>query len=273
MKVRELLAIVKKELELRNYSPSTIKSYLVCLGDYCRYIRTIDKDPSTEIINEYLSAKKATGLSSQTINLYHNAIKFFYRNVCESDVRINISLEKTPKQLPIVLSKREIDRLINALVNKKHQLLISLSYGAGLRLSEVVNLMARDLDLDGSTIYIKNARGSKGRLTVLPERLRAEIIALLALREKNDYLFLSERGGRYTERAAQKVFEKARNSAKINKDATFQSLRHSFACHLLEKGLDVRYIQLLMGHKNIRTTQVYAKITNPSVRNIRSPLD
>ena len=96
---------------------------------------------------------------------------------------------------------------------------------------------------------------------------------IMALRDKNAYLFESERGGKLTERTAQKVFEKALFNAKIQKDATFHSLRHSFATHLLENGVDVRYVQELLGHANIRTTQIYTHVTNPTLRNIKSPLD
>ena len=113
----------------------------------------------------------------------------------------------------------------------------------------------RLINLEELTIHIKEAKGRKDRLTIFPEKLKADLQAITALRDNDDFVFLSERGGGLTERAAQKIFENALTKAKIKKDATFHSLRHSFATHLLENGVDVRYVQELLGHQNIRTTQ------------------
>ncbi|HQA64094.1 MAG TPA: tyrosine-type recombinase/integrase, partial [bacterium] len=112
----------------------------------------------------------------------------------------------------------------------------------------------------------------KDRITLIPEKLLPDLNILIADRDGNDYLFESERGGRLTERTAQAIFYKALKQAKIKKDATFHSLRHSFATHLLENGTDIRYVQELLGHQNIRTTQIYTHITNPGIKNIKSPL-
>jgi site-specific recombinase XerD len=218
-------------------------------------------------------AKKNKGMSSQTINQNLQAINFFYRDVLKKYLKIDIKFAKTPSKLPIVLSREEIKKIIDLIDNSKHKLLISLSYASGLRVSEAVNLKVKDINLTELTIHIKGAKGNKDRITVFPERLSAEIRKLTDSKESNVYIFESERGGKITERTAQKVFENAFKNAKIGKDATFHSLRHSFATHLLENGVDLRYVQELLGHQNIRTTQLYTKVTNPSIKRIKSPFE
>jgi len=273
MKLKELLSKIENELNLRNYSKKTVKSYLCCLSDFFCYIKNVKKDPDVSEIKKYLLAKHTAGQSSQTINLHLNAIKYFYREIFKSPVVINLKFAKTSKKLPIVLSRVEINRIISSIKNEKHRLIVALSYGAGLRVSEVIRLKVGDVDLEELTIHIKDAKGNKDRLTVFPEKLKADLFELMALQHGNEYLFESERGGKLTERTAQLVFLDALKKSGIKKDATFHSLRHSFATHLLENGVDVRYVQELLGHRNIRTTQLYTKVTNPNIKKIKSPLE
>jgi site-specific recombinase XerD len=149
---------------------------------------------------------------------------------------------------------------------------LSLAYGSGLRVSEVVALKVQDLDFEELTVLLKQAKGQKDRISVMPQGLIDDLKNLVAGKEKGDFVFASERGGKLTTRTAQKVFENALWLSGIKKDATFHSLRHSFATHLLENGTDVRYVQELLGHQNIRTTQRYTQVTNPKLKNIKSPL-
>jgi len=272
MKLKELLEKIENELKLRNYSPKTVKSYLGCLSDYFYYVKNIKKDPDVYLIKKYLLKKQDGGQYYQTINLYLNSIKYFYREIFKSKIPIDIKFSKTSSKLPIVLSRIEVEKIINSIENKKHRLLIALSYGAGLRVSETVNLKVKDINLEELTIHLKEAKGKKDRITIFPEKLIVDIEILISNKNFNDYVFASERGGKLTERTAQKIFENALKNAKISKDATFHSLRHSFATHLLENGVDVRYVQELLGHANIRTTQIYTKVTNPIIRKIKSPL-
>lgn len=260
------------ELKIRNYSPRTLEAYLACLKDYFEY-KQINLDKlDQDNIRGYLLQKQGKNYSPQTINLYLNAIKFFYHNIIRSIEPINVRFAKRNKELPVVLSRTEIQKLLSVIKNTKHQLLLSLSYGAGLRVSEAVGLRFKDLNLDELTIHLKQAKGKKDRLTLIPEKLVDDLRNIIAGKSGDDYVFASERGGKLTERTAQAVFEKALQSANIAKEATFHSLRHSFATHLLENGTDVRYVQELLGHANIRTTQIYTHVTNPAIRNIKSPL-
>jgi len=215
---------------------------------------------------------KDGGKSSQTINLHLNSIKYLYRDVFKNLKKIDIKFAKRTQKLPVVLSRIEINKILDAIQNQKHRLIISLSYGAGLRISEAQNLKVKDIDFDELTIHIKNAKGKKDRITILPEKIKNDLQKALSFKDQNDFIFESERGGKLSTRTLQKIFEKALMKTGIKKPATFHSLRHSFATHLLENGTDIRYVQELLGHQNIRTTQIYTHVTNPNLKNIKSPL-
>ena len=270
--MNQYIILAEEEMRLCNYSRQTIKSYIGCLTDFFRAKGKNFEKIDFEFIRSFLLMKHEKHYSPQTINLYLNSIKFFYRNVVKSKQKIDLKFLKRNKSLPVVLNRREIVCIIDSIKNNKHRLIIALAYGAGLRVSEVINLKIKDVNFDELMLHIKQGKGRKDRITVFPEKLKADIASLINLRNKNDYVFASERGGKLTTRTAQIIFEKALTTTGVDKDATFHSLRHSFATHLLENGVDVRYVQELLGHANIRTTQIYTHVTNPSLRNIKSPL-
>lgn len=262
----------ERELKIKNYSSKTIKSYLYGLKEYFSFKENNLAELDQNNIKNFLLHCEQKHISPQSRNLFLNAIKFYYRNILRNTQKIEIQSAKRPKGLPVVLSRIEIRKIIESSKNPKHKLLLSLAYGAGLRVSETISLKVLDLDLDELTIHIKKAKGQKDRISVLPERLTNDLKNIIAGKTKNDFVFASERGGALTIRTAQKVFENALKNSGIAKDATFHSLRHSFATHLLENGTDVRYVQELLGHQNIRTTQRYTQVTNPQLKNIKSPL-
>lgn len=270
--MQKILKQVEKELKIRDYSPKTIKSYLYGLKKYFSFKKTNLRTLNIENIKQFLLSVKKDDISARTRNLYLNAIKFYYRNVVETKRKIDIPSAKKPKKLPVVLSRKEIKKLIKKTNNKKHRILLSLAYGAGLRVSEAVSLKINQINLEELTIHIKNSKGKKDRLTIFPEELKTDLKNLIAGKDKNDFVFSSQRGGRLATRTAQKVFQDPMKKAAIKKDASFHSLRHSFATHLLENGVDIRYVQELLGHQNIRTTQRYTQVTNPKLKNIKSPL-
>ncbi len=270
--MQKQLIKLKKELRIRDYSPKTVKSYLYALKKYFLFKNSDLEVLDTENIKSFLLKTKKEGVSARTRNLYLNAIKFYYRDIVKSKREINIRSAKISKNLPVVLSREEIKRLLKQTKNSKHKLLLSLAYGAGLRVSEVISLKVKDIDLKELTIHLKNAKGKKDRLTIFPNKIKAGLKNLIAEKGKNDFVFSSQRGGSLSVRTAQKVFKNSLKRAKIKKQATFHSLRHSFATHLLENGVDVRYVQELLGHENIRTTQGYTQVTNLKLKNIESPL-
>lgn len=211
------------------------------------------------------------GKSASTINLYKHAIISF----CHDVLRINfekIHTTKKPSKIPIILSPTEIKRILQKTSNQKHKAILSLGYGAGLRISELVNLKISDMDRENNIIHLKTTKGNKHRIVAIPRNIRSDLF-LLSQQSPNEYLFPSRAGGKLTTRTLQKVFKKALTQANVTKPVTFHSLRHSFATHLLEAGYDIRYVQQLLGHANIRTTQIYTHVAKHNIINIVSPLD
>ncbi|MBU0727555.1 tyrosine-type recombinase/integrase [Patescibacteria group bacterium] len=267
-----LLMAVKNELRLRNYSPKTIKSYLACLNEYFSLKHYDYKVPDVEHIKRFLLEKEEKGYASQTINVYLNAIKFYFYQIAKWRGNIDIRFAKKSKKLPVILSREEIASVIDAINNRKHKLLIALAYSAGLRVSEAVSLKVKDVNLAELTLHIKEAKGKKDRITLISEKLCNDLRAQMNGKGINDYVFDSQRGGKLATRTAGKIFEDAMKKVGIMKNATFHSLRHSFATHLLENGTDVRYVQSLLGHSSITTTQLYTKVTSLGLKGIKSPL-
>lgn len=267
-----LLSKLQQFMRLSGYSIKTIKSYTFCVKKiYNHFKKPLNSVSETEF-KKYMDEMIKKDMSPFTVNQYHSAFKLVITKIYKKPFFISFPYQKRHKKIPIVLSREEIRNIIDNMTNLKHKLIISLSYGAGLRVSEVVNLKVQDLDLKGLTLHIKNAKGNKDRISIIPKSLESNLFNMMAGKNKNDYIFESERGGKLSARTLQIIFSKNLIKNNIKKPATFHSLRHSFATHLLENGVDIRYIQELLGHANIRTTQVYTKITNPSLKNIKSPL-
>jgi len=266
-----LIFILRREMELRNYSQKTIEAYTRVAKDLYRYYKKPIRELSDEDIKVYLSAKQKAGLSSQTIALYANAINFLFSEIYKQKDFQKIRHPKRSKKLPIVLNREELKLLFNQTQNPKHRLLLELAYAAGLRVSEAVRLRARDIDLSEMTLVVRQGKGKKDRLTIISARLLPQIQTMMAGKKPADFLFASERGGHISEATAQKVFYACLRKSGIGKPASFHSLRHSFATHLLENGTDIRYVQELLGHANIRTTQIYTQVTNPKLKMIKSP--
>ena len=267
-----LLEIVTQEMRLRNYSPKTIEAYSRIFVEIFKFFNQPPKELSASQLKEYLYHKQQSGLSSQSIALAANALNFLYIQIYHQKDFEKLRHPKRSQKLPVVLSKQEIEKILAQTDNRKHRTMIAIAYAAGLRVSEVVSLRVKDIDCDALTILVRQGKGRKDRLTVLSTALVGDLRGLMAGRPAQAHLFESNRGGKLTAATAQKVFYQCAKRAGIQKDATFHSLRHSFATHLLENGVDVRYVQELLGHQNIRTTQIYTHVTNPKLRNIKSPL-
>lgn len=272
MDIQSELSKTERELQIRNYSPSTAKSYLYGIKEYFAFVGNAPLLPDTERVKAFLMALKQRGCSAQTAILMLNAVKFYARAVAHAPASIDVRVPKRGSRLPVVLSRDDIRRILEATTNRKHRLLLALSYGAGLRVSEAVGLKVQDVRLGELVLHLKEAKGRKDRVTVIPEKLVPELRIFIAGKDGDEYVFASERGGELTTRTAQKVFEKSLAKAGLKSNATFHSLRHSFATHLIENGVDIRYVQELLGHHNIRTTQRYTHVTNPMLKNIKSPL-
>ena len=265
---------LKKELEIRNFSSKTVKAYLFYNTDMVRYCQ---KDPTaikeSDVKNYLWYLLEQRRVSASTARLAFNAIKFYYRTVKKRRFHFNFALPRGEKKLPVVLSRSEITRLLENLTNPKHSLILSLMYSAGLRVSEVVVLKPEDFDLAEQVLWVRQGKGRKDRQTVISDKIFNDLDNLLAKTETGQYLFKGQKPHSHlSTRSVEKFFTKALLKSGIKKRATCHSLRHSFATHLLESGVDAVYIQKLLGHRRIETTLVYARISNKFINNIKSPL-
>lgn len=192
--------------------------------------------------------------------------------------KININLEflfpsRKPDKLPVIISKQDILSIINKANNIKHKSMIALVYSAGLRVGELIDLKIVDIDSSRMIIHIKMAKGKKDRLVPLSEKLLKMLRKYYKEFAPKDYLFEGQKGGRYSTSSFNKLLKSAAQKAKINKQITAHTLRHSYATHLLEKGTDIRVIQKLLGHNSIKTTMLYTQVSQPTLLNVISPFD
>jgi integrase/recombinase XerD len=216
-------------------------------------------------------------LTENTLHSRINAIKFYFEQVLGREKFFwEIPRPKKPFQLPKVLDEKELERMFAAITNLKHKALLFTAYSAGLRVSEAVGLKLSDIDSKRMQIRIENAKGKKDRYVglsiLLLDVLRAYLKKIKPRPAK--YLFEGETAGTsYTSRSAQLVFHRARRKGGIRKEVSFHALRHSFATHLLEKGVDIRYIKDLLGHFSIKTTERYLHVKKEDLISIINPLD
>ena len=268
---QEYLIKTERELKYRNYSPKTIKAYSICIKFFLEKIDKKPEDITRDEIIDFLLDLQSQNKATKTVNLYKESIKFFYKDVLKQTQDIDIKLSREAKKLPVILTNNEIKSIIENIKNEKHKFIISLSYSSGLRVSDTINLRVGDFDLENLTIHIKWWKWQKDRITIFSESLKKDIIKLSQLKSGNELLIESERWWVLTTRTLQKIFNDALKKSWIKKEASFHSLRHSFATHLLENGTDIRYIQELLWHSSIKTTQIYTKVMNTNIRNIKSP--
>jgi integrase/recombinase XerD len=212
------------------------------------------------------------GKAPKTINLYKDSIKYFAREVLGRRDVADIRMSKEPRRLPVVLTRDEVEKLFAAARNLKHRLILQVAYASGLRISEVRTLRVQDLDLVECVIHVHAGKGNKDRITVISPKILGGLHQMCKGKEPRDYVFMSDMGDALHVRTLGEVFHAAKRQAGITKPATFHSLRHSFATHLIEQGTDIRHIQVLLGHANIRTTQGYTHVTRPQVQRVVSPL-
>ncbi|MGB4773935.1 MAG: tyrosine-type recombinase/integrase, partial [Daejeonella sp.] len=273
------LANFLQQLQLKSYSASTIRTYR---NEFCQLLQTIKSKDVNSLTPEHLKrymvyAMKEEGICENTAHSRLNALKFYFEQVLGREKFFwEIPRPKKPLQLPNILGEKELAALFNAITNKKHKAILFTAYSAGLRVSETVNIKQSDIDSNRMVIKIENSKGKKDRFVnlspVLLDVLR-DYIKSSNPRPKT-FLFESEEPNRpYSSRSAQKVFQRAKEIAGIRKEVSFHSLRHSFATHLLEKGIDIRYIKDILGHFDIKTTERYTHVSKTKLITITSPLD
>ena len=267
MDKEEYLLKLKQELEIRDFSKQTIKSYLNSVTKFLE--KSLNSELNQQTVKDYIQ-KEIKTKNPSTINHDIFAIQFFFDKVLNN--KIYIPRPKKNKTLPNILTREEAKSLINSSSNIKHKLILKMLYGCGLRVSEIVNLKKEDINFKERLIHIKLSKGKKDRFVKIPDSLITDLENYISLNPE-ELLFPSNRKGKLTTATIQAIVQNTAKKAGIKKRVYPHLLRHSFATHLLEQGTDLRIIQKLLGHSDIKTTQIYTQISQQSIKNIRSPLD
>lgn len=267
-----------EKLEIKRYSDNTISIYGSYMRAFIRYftMNNIAIDTlTTEMINAYiLMLIKKKKISASQQNQHINAIKFYYEKVLGHPKEYyKIERPKKSLQLPKVLSENEVIRILRNTNNLKHKAILSTIYSAGLRRSESTNLRIQDILFDNNIIFVRGAKGKKDRTTILSDTVAIVLKRYLQIFKPNYWLFEGPYRRKYSTSSIASMLRHSSIRAGINRNVTPHMLRHSFATHLLEQGVDIRYIQHILGHESSRTTEIYTHISKQSLAKIKSPLD
>lgn len=264
------------QLQLKAYSSNTIKTYR---NEFLHLLFTIKRHAVEKLTEEQLKSYflyciEQHDTSEQHLNSRINAIKFYYEKVLHrKKMFFDIPRPKQPSTLPKHFSQTDIQKLFDVVGNSKHKLMLKLAYGMGLRVSEIVNLQIAHIDSKTMQVLIAAGKGKKDRYVNLPKSILTDLRKYYTEYKPTAYLFEGQYGGKYSVRSVQLVFKNAMKKAKIRKKVGIHGLRHSYATHLLETGTDISLIQKLLGHNDIKTTAIYARVSDRQLRKVESPLD
>lgn len=266
---------ILKLKELR-YSERTIVSYKSCFEEFINYYHDyeIDQIDETMIVNflRYLVTERKVSISYQNQSI--NAIKFYFEHVLRGQRMVyRIDRPQADKLLPVVLSEEEVAAILNATPNLKHKAILMTIYSAGLRVGEAVRLRINDIDSKRMQIRVVQSKGRKDRYTLLSKKTLEILRSYYVPYRPQKWLFEGPDGGPYSDSSIQAILRASVKRAGIKKRVTVHTLRHSFATHLLENGVDLRYIQSLLGHSSSTTTEIYTHVTTKGFDQIVSPLD
>jgi integrase/recombinase XerD len=263
------------QLYVKRYSQNTIKSYCSIFLYFLKDCRDSPPESWTlEDIKNWIRTKLDRYKWSEAYqNSVINALKFYYEKVRGETKSFWEIRARSPKKLPGTLSREDVSKLIQGCTNEKHKLILSMIYSCGLRISEMVNLRKKDIHNDQKRIFIKSGKGKKDRYVVLPAKISHLLKSYIDNYSPDYWLIEGQEGGKYSVRSIQLLFHKNIEKAQIDAYATVHTLRHSYATHLLEAGVDLRYIQQALGHESLKTTEIYTHITDVNKYRMISPID
>ncbi|MBX2956554.1 MAG: tyrosine-type recombinase/integrase [Cyclobacteriaceae bacterium] len=273
---KEALEQMRKKLKLKNYSPSTIKTYTEQFKLFLQFFpeshpQELDEDEILHYMMHLIENKK---LSVSAQNQAINAIKFYYEKMLKQDRKVyDLERPLKEKKLPEVLSQEEVMAIFEATGNLKHRTMLMILYASGLRRSELLNLRIGDVDFHRNIVLVRGGKGRKDRHSVMAQSLMPLVEQYLAEYKPKFWLFEGVTGEQYSAGSLQQVLKRAVYKAGIRKNVRLHMLRHSFATHLLESGTSTRYIQVLLGHDSPKTTEIYAQVTRFGLDKVMSPLD
>jgi integrase/recombinase XerD len=266
-----------KEMQIRNYSPRTIDTY-------CKLLCNFEKESGKslyEITTEDFKSKlhfmiTQKGSSTSTINQLISAFKIFYVDVCHREwEEFHVKRPRCEKKLPIVLSLEEVGRMISVTNNLKHKAILMLTYSAGLRRMEVLQIKPKDIDSQRMQVRVVQGKGKKDRYTILSQKTLDILRQYYKAERPEKYLFepTGRKGQVLSEKSMEQIVKNSAKKAGLKKDVSFHTLRHCFATHLLEAGVNLRQIQQFMGHTSFKTTAVYLHVAHIKTSEFMSPLD
>lgn len=263
-----ILKNYSRELRNNSYARTTVRIYTSYLSHFFDHsFSHFVRDP-VERISSFIDGFDSPASRSQAFS----SLKLFYKYILKKPIPYSIKHRKKKNSYPDVWSKSDILLLFRHIRNPKHRLMLSMLYGSGLRVSEVVKLRVGDVNLEKKLLRIRESKGHKSRVTVISPTLCKPLSELVKQGNSNDYLFLSIHQSPYSIRTVQQIFYQAALRAGIKKNGSCHTLRHSFATHLMEKGVNVKSIQQLLGHKNVDTTMIYIHVMTLDESHIESPL-
>jgi len=275
-KIQEELDANHQKMILKGFSDSTIRNYQHALGQFFSYFemadyKAVSKDQIEGFVYHLISKYK---ISEQKQNLIINAIKCYYEHTLGMPREYyNITRPKKSKDLLNVLSVDEVRAILNQPRNIKHKAILNVIYGAGLRIGEVIRLRIKDIRSDDGYIFVKDSKGKKDRHTVLSPLLLILLREYYRQHRPSYWLFEGQDGGQYSAKSIQNIYRRAVKETKSNPWSTPHTLRHSFATHLMQQGVNIRYIQSALGHSSSKTTEVYTRVLGISNKTLKSPLD
>jgi len=269
----ENLILFRKILKIRNYSESTLDSYTNSLIQFSKWNiqnRVISKD----LLFEYVEFLRDRNRSYSYIKNGIMALRLFSELITGKTLNNNFLRNmKRSSKLPDVLSESEVKSVIDSIINLKHKAIISMIYSCGLRISECIKLRVTDIDSERMMVKIRESKGKKDRYVPLSMKMLDLLRQYYKKFKPGLYLFAGQKKPQYSPKSIQNILKKALSVCGITKQITVHSLRHSFATHLVEQGTDIRIIMEILGHKDIRTTQIYTHISSSNISKIRNPFD
>jgi len=263
------------KLELKRYANNTIKTYVSFFEMFINHYKERELTSLGESdIRAFLQVLIQRNVSNSYLNQAINAIKFYYEVVLGMPNRFyDIERPRKESKLPTVISKEEVLSIIENTKNIKHKCVVQTLYSGGLRRSELLNLKIEDIDSKRMLIRVQRAKGNKDRYTLLSEILLKDLRIYYMEWHPKTFLFEGQNGGQYSGETVLKIVKAAATKAGIRQSITPHVLRHSFATHLLESGVDLRQIQVLLGHGSSKTTEIYTHVATNTFKSIKNPLD
>jgi site-specific recombinase XerD len=264
-----------EDMTVRGFTASTQRGYIRAVGDFTAFFGRSPDSAGAEDLRRYQLHMRSSGASATTMNAAVSALRFFFGvTLGRDDANQGMTTLREPRKLPVVLSPEEVARLLDAAPGLKYRAALSVAYGAGLRASEVVSLKLTDIDSSRMVIRVEQGKGRKDRYAMLSEPLLHLLRTYWKASRPQGWLFPGQNPvNPLTTRQLRRAFDDAKVAAGIDKRVSLHTLRHCFATHLLEQKVDIRVIQVLLGHKKLDTTARYSQVASTTLRAVKSPLE